>query len=114
MYYRRKFYNVKGEFIEVFNTHFNETNLPTQLKYGSRLIGRWMKDNNDGNVEVFAIWEYDSYEDYKEIESKVRNDKAPLKRVKDWYEKKRRKGACLQRILFRSEKRSYRIDCSRS
>ncbi|MBO1511232.1 NIPSNAP family protein [Metabacillus bambusae] len=87
MFYRRKFYIVKSEFAEIFNTHFNNTNLPNQLKYGSRLIGRWMKDNNDNTVEIFAIWEYDSYEDYVEIESKVRSDEAHVKRIKDWYEK---------------------------
>ncbi|WP_020061847.1 NIPSNAP family protein [Bacillus sp. 123MFChir2] len=87
MFYRRKFYIVKSEFVEIFNTHFNETNLPNQLKCGSRLIGRWMKDNGDGTAEVFAIWEYDSYEDYVEIESKIRSDQAHLKRIHDWYEK---------------------------
>ncbi|MGM2842348.1 NIPSNAP family protein, partial [Bacillus cereus group sp. Bce002] len=38
MFYRRKYYVVKNEFIEVFNDHFNNTNLPNQLKHGSRLI----------------------------------------------------------------------------
>lgn len=87
MFYRRKFYIVKSEFVEIFNTHFTETNLPNQLKYGSRLIGRWLKDNGDGTAEVFAIWQYDSYEDYVEIESKIRSDQAHLKRIHDWYEK---------------------------
>ncbi|ENQ3108550.1 NIPSNAP family protein [Bacillus cereus] len=87
MFYRRKFYIVKSEFVEIFNAHFNETNLPNQLKYGSRLVGRWMKDNADDTVEIFAIWEYDSYEDYVTIESKVRSDEAHLKRIEDWYEK---------------------------
>ncbi len=48
MFYRRKYYIVKNEFIEIFNEHFNKTNLPNQLKHGSRLIGRWMKDNKNG------------------------------------------------------------------
>ncbi|OOQ95230.1 NIPSNAP family protein [Bacillus cereus] len=87
MFYRRKYYVVKNEFIEIFNNHFNDTNLPNQLKYGSRLIGRWMKDNNDGTTEVFAIWEYDSYEDYEEIETKIRSDKMHVKRIYDWSEK---------------------------
>jgi hypothetical protein len=55
MFYRRKYYVVKNEFIEVFNDHFNNTNLPNQLKHGSRLIGRWMKDNKNGTYEVFSI-----------------------------------------------------------
>ncbi|MCM3757141.1 NIPSNAP family protein [Sporosarcina aquimarina] len=87
MFYRRKFYIVKNEFVENFNTHFNKTNLPTQLKYGSRLLGRWMNKNDNDTVEIFAIWEYDSYEDYLEIEDKVRSDMSHVERVKDWYEK---------------------------
>ncbi|NUC18118.1 cytoplasmic protein [Bacillus mycoides] len=87
MFYRRKYYVVKNEFIKIFNDHFNDTNLPNQLKHGSRLIGRWMKDNNDGTTDVFAIWEYDSYEDYEEIETKVRSDKMYVRRIHDWYEK---------------------------
>lgn len=85
MFYRRKYYIVKSEFIEIFNDHFNDTNLPNQLKYGSRLVGRWMKINNDGTYEVFAIWEYDSYEDYLEIEKNIRADEAHVKRIHDWY-----------------------------
>ena len=87
MFYRRKFYTVKSDFIEKFNEHFNTTNLPNQLKNGARLVGRWMKDNKDNTVEVFAIWEYDSYENYIEIENNVRGDGAHVQRVKDWYEK---------------------------
>ncbi len=85
MFYRRKFYIVKKEFVEIFNTHFNNTNLPNQLRYGARLVGRWMKENNDDTVEIFAIWEYNTYEEYLDIESKVRSDKAHVKRVQDWY-----------------------------
>nr|WP_289039218.1 NIPSNAP family protein [uncultured Allobacillus sp.] len=89
MFYRRKYYIVKKEFVEEFNEHFNKNNLPNQLKHGSRLIGRWMKENQDDTdtVEIFAIWEYDSYESYLKIESNVRNDKKHVERVKDWYEK---------------------------
>ncbi|MUK87971.1 cytoplasmic protein [Ornithinibacillus sp. L9] len=87
MFYRRKYYIVKSEFIDIFNDHFNDTNLPNQLKHCSRLVGRWMKENNDDTVEVFAIWEYDSYEQYIEIENNIRSDKAHVKRVQDWYEK---------------------------
>lgn len=86
MFYRRKYFIVKSEFVEVFNDLFNHVNLPNQLKHGSRLIGRWMKDNNDGTFEIFAIWEYDSYEDYLEIEARVRSDEAHVQRIRDWYE----------------------------
>ena len=38
MFYRRKFYIVKNDFVEKFNEHFDKTNLPNQLKYGARLV----------------------------------------------------------------------------
>jgi hypothetical protein len=87
LFYRRKFYIVKNEFVEIFNKHFNETNLPNQTTYGARLIGRWMTPNNDTTTEIFAIWEYDSYEKYIEIEEKVRGDIEHIKRINKWYEK---------------------------
>mgnify|MGYP003541091535 FL=1 len=62
MFYRRKFYVVTNDFVEEFNQHFNETNLPNQLNHGSRLIGRWMTPLDEGTTEIFAIWEYDDYE----------------------------------------------------
>ena len=43
-----------------------------------------MKDNKNGTTEVFAIWEYDSYEQYKEIESKIRNDEKHARRIHEW------------------------------
>jgi len=47
MIYRRKTYIVEPSFIEEFNQLFNEILLPSQLKYGARLIGRWMFDKDD-------------------------------------------------------------------
>lgn len=87
MFYRRKFYTVKSEFVQKFNEHFNNTNLPNQLKHGARLVGRWMKDNKDNTVEIFAIWEYDSYESYIAIEDNIKGDRAHVQKVKEWYEK---------------------------
>lgn len=86
MFYRRKFYVVKNEFVEIFNAHFNETNLPNQLKHSARLVGRWMVPKDEATTEVFAIWEYDSYEEYQAIVKKVRNDQKHLKRINHWYE----------------------------
>ena len=87
MFYRRKFYIIKNEFVEKFNEHFNNTNLPNQLKHGARLKGRWMSDNKDNTTEVFAIWEYDSYNDYIEIENNVKADNSHINRIEEWYEK---------------------------
>ena len=86
MFYRRKFYIVKKEFVQNFNKFFKEVNLPNQLRNGSRLVGRWMLDAKEDNVEIFAIWEYDSYEDYVRIESTIRNDQEHVSRVKNWYD----------------------------
>jgi hypothetical protein len=87
MIYRRKKYYVDASIVDEFNTHFNNTLLPTQLKYGARLVGRWMTQNNDGTVEIFAIWQYDSNEDYEKIENNVRSDNEHVQRVQNWFEK---------------------------
>lgn len=87
MFYRRKAYIVKNEFVDTFNAHFNETNLPNQLKHGARFVGRWRVPMNDSTTEIFAIWEYDSYEKYKEIETAIRGDSAHVKRINDWFDK---------------------------
>jgi hypothetical protein len=86
LFYRRKFYIVKNEFVDIFNAHFIETNLPNQIKHGARLVGRWMVPNNESTTEIFAIWEYDSYEKYKEIETIVRGDSEHRNRINKWYE----------------------------
>lgn len=86
MFYRRKYYLVKNEFVEQFNRHFKETNLPNQISHGTRFIGRWMKKYDELTTEIFAIWEYDSYEEYIEIETKIRQDKAHVAKIKQWYE----------------------------
>jgi hypothetical protein len=86
LFYRRKYYIVKNEFVDSFNRLFTEINMPNQLKHGARLTGRWMLPNDEATTEIFAIWEYDSYEDYAEIEKRVRSDKEHLQRIKNWYE----------------------------
>ncbi|WP_145135297.1 NIPSNAP family protein [Paenibacillus sp. Y412MC10] len=86
MFYRRKFYIVKNEFVDVFNRHFNETNLPNQMKHGTRLIGRWMVPRDESTTEIFAIWEYDSRDQYEEIEAKIRSDKEHVQRIQNWYD----------------------------
>jgi hypothetical protein len=87
MFYRRKFYIVNNDFVDIFNKHFIETNLPNQLKNGARLVGRWMVPNSETTTEIFAIWEYDSYEKYEEIERNVRSSSEHRKKINDWYER---------------------------
>ncbi|ULG72312.1 NIPSNAP family protein [Macrococcus brunensis] len=86
MFYRRKYYIVKDHFVETFNLHFNQTNLPNQIKNGARLIGRWMNNKGDGTHEIFASWEYDSIETYKEIETAVRSDQSHRLKIEAWYD----------------------------
>lgn len=86
LFYRRKYYIVKDHFVETFNLHFNQTNLPNQIKNGARLIGRWMNNKGDGTHEIFAIWEYDSIETYKEIETAVRSDQSHRLKIEAWYD----------------------------
>ncbi|QTM98284.1 hypothetical protein ERJ70_02505 [Sediminibacillus dalangtanensis] len=87
MIYRRKTYHIDPIIKEEFNEHFNKTLLPTQLKYGARLVGRWMTKANNVTIEIFAMWEYQSYEEYEKIESKIRADKGRVNRVEGWFEK---------------------------
>ncbi|MDP5276769.1 NIPSNAP family protein [Chengkuizengella axinellae] len=87
MIYRRKTYKVDPGIISEFNQHFNKTLLPTQIKYGAKLVGRWMTEISNDEVEIFAIWEYKTYEDYLKIENQVRSDKEHVKRVQSWFDR---------------------------
>lgn len=86
MIYRRKAYKVDPSIVNEFNRHFNENLLPIQVKYGARLVGRWMRKESDEITEIFAMWEYDNHEQYEEIEAKVGRDEAHMKRVQAWYD----------------------------
>ncbi|URN93800.1 MAG: NIPSNAP family protein [Candidatus Pristimantibacillus lignocellulolyticus] len=81
MIYRRKTYFVDTSFVEEFNSLFNDILLPAQLKNGSRLIGRWCMSVDDDISEIFAMWEYDSLEQYEEIEKKIKSDEDHVKLV---------------------------------
>jgi NIPSNAP len=85
MIYRRKVYKLASGMVNEFNQHFNDTLLPVQFKHGARLIGRWKTSSDEEAVEIFAIWEYDSYEEYEIIEGKVRSDEPHIKRVQEWF-----------------------------
>jgi hypothetical protein len=87
MFYKRKYYIVKTNSLRHLINFFNEINLPNQLKHGSWLVDRWMVPHSETATEVFAVWEYDSYEEYQEIESRVRSDNEHLYRIKKRFEK---------------------------
>ena len=68
--YRMRIYRAAPEHLHLFNQFFNERLLPVQLRYGARLVGRWQTADS----RIFAVWEYDSEEDYERIQECVRAD----------------------------------------
>lgn len=86
MIYRRKTYVLASSFVTEFNALFNEILLPSQLKYGARLIGRWHTFIDDETSEIFAMWEYDTIEQYEEIETKIKLDKEHVSRVQERFD----------------------------
>ncbi|WP_405156411.1 NIPSNAP family protein [Paenibacillus sp. FSL K6-0108] len=86
MIYRRKTYVVASSFVEEFNALFNDILLPSLLKYGARLIGRWHHHMDDETSEIFAMWEYDTFEQYEEIEHKIKSDNEHIIRVQERFD----------------------------
>ncbi|WP_339159488.1 NIPSNAP family protein [Paenibacillus sp. FSL W8-0186] len=86
MIYRRKTYIVDSSFVEEFNALFNDILLPSQLKYGARLIGRWHLEVDVNTSEIFALWEYDSFKQYEEIETKIKADEEHVQRVQNRFD----------------------------
>lgn len=71
-----------------------------------------MLPHNETTTEIFAIWEYDSYEDYIRIEKNVRSDTEHVKRIQNWYDEHGGK-EFVQKQYFvevRNEKLSSTID----
>ncbi len=76
MIYRRKTYAIRPEKLEEFNEFFHTYLYPNQLKYGAKLIGRWVNESHD---EITATWQYESLEQYEEIECKIRKSDLHMK-----------------------------------
>ena len=76
MIFRLRQYKVAPGKIDVFNAFFRERLLPVQKRYGARLIGRWQTE--EGKF-IAALWVYDSIEQYKSIQAKVRVDPDSIK-----------------------------------
>ena len=70
MIYRMRTYEGVSENIDAFNAFFLEYLLPSQLKHGARLVGRWHTESD----KIVAVWEYASRADYLRIEAAVRQD----------------------------------------
>jgi 8-oxo-dGTP diphosphatase len=69
MIFRRKTYKIKPEKLEEFNDFFHAYLYPNQMKYGAKLVGRYV---NEDKTEIMALWEYESMELYESIEAKIR------------------------------------------
>ncbi len=67
--YRRKTYAIQPEKLNEFNEFFHTYLYPNQLKHGAKLIGRWV---NESENEITATWQYNSIEQYEEIERSIR------------------------------------------
>lgn len=72
MIYRMRTYAIVRENLGRFNEFFEEHLLPTQVRHGARLVGRWSTDDD----RVVAIWEYDSRDEYDRIQRAVTLDPA--------------------------------------
>ncbi|OCA88201.1 cytoplasmic protein [Bacillus sp. FJAT-27225] len=86
MFYRRKSYIVKNDFVDSLNTLFNDYSFLKRLHYGARLTGRWMVPIDAETTEIFSIWEYDNFESFLEIEATIREDEDHLQQVNSWYD----------------------------
>lgn len=71
MLYRLRIYQIVPENLDAFTDFFLTHLLPLQLKYGARLVGRWVTEDND---RILVVWEYDSRHDYVRIDGVVRAD----------------------------------------
>ncbi|KSU62673.1 hypothetical protein AS034_11220 [[Bacillus] enclensis] len=72
MVYRVRTYCIKPDVLETFNSFFHEFLLPNQLRFGAKLIGRWI---NEDKTQITAIWEYKDKLQYINIEKKIKKTK---------------------------------------
>ncbi len=73
MHFRCERYIVAEGKADAFASFFVRQLLPIREKYGARLVGRWQTDDE---IEVLAIWAFDSPAAAAEIDSLVRDDPA--------------------------------------
>ncbi|WP_421384841.1 hypothetical protein ACOJQI_08745 [Bacillus salacetis] len=69
MIYRVKMYEIIPEKFELFNEFFHEYLYPNQVQHGSKLVGRWV---DLSKTKITAIWEYETIEQYGQIEMEIR------------------------------------------
>ncbi|MCF6411191.1 NUDIX domain-containing protein [Pseudalkalibacillus salsuginis] len=71
MIFRKKTYHIKPEGLEAVTDFFHTYLLPNQWKHGAKLVGRWVSEDK---CNITAVWQYESYEAYEQIEKRVRTD----------------------------------------
>jgi len=76
MIYRKKSYKINPDKLKQFNDFFHHYLYPNQIKHGAKLIGRWVNESND---KIEAIWQYESIEQYEQIEIMIRESELHLK-----------------------------------
>lgn len=69
MVYRIRTYQIDPDKLERFSEFFHNYLLPNQLRFGSKLVGRWV---NSDKTSIMAIWEYKDPAQYKSIEEKIK------------------------------------------
>ena len=72
MLYRMRIYRAVPANLAAFHEFFREYLLPTQLRHGARLVGRWQTEDH----RVVAVWEYDDRRAYERTDAAVRADPA--------------------------------------
>ena len=71
MMFRIRRYKVVPGKTESFNDFFLTRQFPVQKRHGARLVGRFQTD--DG-LQIVAVWVYQSFDHYKEVQSLVAED----------------------------------------
>ena len=71
MMFRIRRYQVVPGKTKAFNDFFLTRLFPVQKRYGARLVGRFQTD--DG-LQIIAVWVYQSFDHYKEVQSLVAED----------------------------------------
>ncbi|MGI8721707.1 MAG: NIPSNAP family protein [Geodermatophilaceae bacterium] len=65
-----RIYRTTSQAAETFHEFFRTWLLPTQLRHGARLVGRWETED----ARVVAIWEYDDSAEYERVRAAVAAD----------------------------------------
>ena len=80
MIFKRNTYRIKPERLTDMNKFFHTQVYPIHIKYGAKLIGRWVNDRKD---EILVIWEYSSMDHYEKIDGLLKSSEPYNMAIKD-------------------------------